>query len=140
IQHLLIDEFQDTSHSQFALIEKLTAEWQAGDGRSLFLVGDPMQSIYGFREAEVGLFLRARERGIGGLHLTPLTLKVNFRSSARIVNWVNESLGPAFPLQSNVFHGAVTYESSIAFEDGSPDSAIHIHPFIGDDRDREAAE
>ena len=80
IQHLLVDEFQDTSQSQFALLESLTANWQPGDGRTLFLVGDPMQSIYGFREADVSLFLRARQQGVSLVALTPLTLTVNFRS------------------------------------------------------------
>ena len=63
IRHLLIDEFQDTSLSQYELLHRLTAGWQPGDGRTLFAVGDPMQSIYRFRQAEVGLFLRAREHG-----------------------------------------------------------------------------
>jgi len=51
------------------LIEMLTAGWEEGDGRTLFVVGDPMQSIYQFREAEVGLFLRARDSGIGSVRL-----------------------------------------------------------------------
>src|SRR5690606_30601955 len=54
IRHLLVDEFQDTSQSQIRLLTLLTAGWEPGDGRSLFLVGDPMQSIYRFRQAEVG--------------------------------------------------------------------------------------
>ena len=62
------------------MLEKLTSEWQPGDGRTLFLVGDPMQSIYGFREAEVALFLKARDHGVGNIRLTPLELSVNFRS------------------------------------------------------------
>ncbi|HLK71351.1 MAG TPA: UvrD-helicase domain-containing protein, partial [Steroidobacteraceae bacterium] len=54
LRHILVDEFQDTSYEQTALLQALTMGWEEGDGRTLFLVGDPMQSIYQFREAEVG--------------------------------------------------------------------------------------
>ena len=128
IEHLLVDEFQDTSQSQFELLEKLTCEWQPGDGRTLFLVGDPMQSIYGFREAEVALFLKARDHGVGNIRLTPLELSVNFRSNTGIVNWVNNALGAAFPTDEDMFRGAVTYKKSVAFEEGHPSRAVEIHP------------
>ena len=65
MQHLLVDEFQDTSVAQFDLLERLTAGWEPGDGRTFFLVGDPMQSIYRFRQAEVGLFLKVAEGAVG---------------------------------------------------------------------------
>ena len=65
LQHILVDEFQDTSSAQLELVQLLTAGWQHGDGRSVFCVGDPMQSIYGFRQAEVRAFLELAEDGIG---------------------------------------------------------------------------
>jgi ATP-dependent helicase/nuclease subunit A len=138
IQHLLVDEFQDTSQSQFELLEKLTSEWSPGDGRTLFLVGDPMQSIYGFREAEVALFLKARDQGVANVRLTPLELSVNFRSTAGIVDWVNDALGEAFPAQEDMFRGAVTYKPSVAFEKGSHSNAVEIHPFFDNGKESEA--
>ena len=138
IRHLLIDEFQDTSQSQYDLLCRLIRDWQPGDGRTLFLVGDPMQSIYGFREAEVGLFLQARTNGIGAIQLTPLTLSVNFRSFPAIVEWVNHALSEAFPDTEDVLTGAVTYEHAVAFKAESSDSAVRIHPYLGHEPEVEA--
>ncbi|AKS41497.1 UvrD-helicase domain-containing protein [Wenzhouxiangella marina] len=116
IDHILVDEYQDTNWGQFHLLEKLVAGW-AGEGeqqshRSLFLVGDPMQSIYRFREAEVGLFMRTRDQGIGAQTLESAQLTRNFRSRAEIVEWVNERIGPAFPSIENMAAGAVRYAPS----------------------------
>ena len=133
IQHLLIDEFQDTSQSQYGLLARLIGDWQPGDGRTLFLVGDPMQSIYGFREAEVGLFLSARTNGIAAVRPEPLTLSLNFRSSPGIVDWVNRALSEAFPETEDVLTGAVTYEPSVPFNEDSPARAVRLHPFLTDD-------
>ena len=138
IQHLLVDEFQDTSQSQYGLLARLIGDWQPGDGRTLFLVGDPMQSIYGFREAEVGLFLNARSNGIAAVRPERLTLSVNFRSSAGIVDWVNRALSRAFPETENVLTGAVTYEPSVPFNGDGPDRAVCLHPFLMNDPESEA--
>ncbi len=113
IQHLLVDEFQDTSHSQIRLLEKLTGGWSDGDGRSLFLVGDPMQSIYRFRKAEVSLFIDAwRGRLFRHIRLQPLQLSVNFRSTRPIVEWVNRIFPVVMPAKDNPVMGAVTYSGS----------------------------
>jgi len=128
IRHLLVDEFQDTSQSQVQLLERLTSGWEPGDGRSLFLVGDPMQSIYRFRKAEVGLFLRVwQERRLGDVPLEPLNLTNNFRSHPRLVEWVNRVGTQLFPRQSDPELGMVTYEESIAFRPDEPGSAVEFH-------------
>ncbi|MBE7415466.1 MAG: UvrD-helicase domain-containing protein [Deltaproteobacteria bacterium] len=126
VQHILVDEYQDTSQTQLSLLEALTRGWTEGDGRTLFVVGDPMQSIYLFREAQVGLFLRARKEGIGQVRLIPLTLSRNFRSSERLVEWVNQTLGPAFPVDEDVFTGRVTYAPSEAARGAVPESAVEL--------------
>ncbi len=138
IRHLLVDEFQDTSVSQHELLAKLTAGWQAGDGRTLFVVGDPMQSIYRFRQAEVGLYLRARHEGIGGVHLTPLALTVNFRSQQGIVEWVNTTFAQVLPTEENIAAGAVPYAPAVAHHALEPGLAVYTHAFIGTDPDAEA--
>lgn len=113
IQHLLIDEFQDTSITQFTLIQRLTRGWEPNDGRSLFLVGDPMQSIYRFRDAEVGLFLRAEQQGINDITLTKLTLKQNYRSHKAIIDWINKTFVDLFPTHADITQGAVPYTEAI---------------------------
>ncbi len=144
LRHILVDEFQDTSISQFELIERLTAGWQGqggaptgageneGEGRSLFLVGDPMQSIYRFREAEVGLFLRARSQGIGALRLEPLTLSTNFRSQGGIVGWVNDAFARIFPDADDAMAGSVGFAHSVPFHATLEGAAVSWHAFLHD--------
>ena len=139
IEHLLIDEFQDTSVSQYSLIEKLTAGWQPGDGRTLFAVGDPMQSIYRFREAEVGLFLKAAGEGIGGLRLELLRLTANFRSDRGIVEWVNGTLPDVLADREDVTTGAIPYSPSDWVRPHGVEPAVILHPAVGRDDEAEAA-
>jgi len=127
IQHILIDEFQDTSNNQFRLLEKLTAGWENGDGRTLFLVGDPMQSIYRFREAEVGLFIRARDHGIHHIHLEPLTLSVNFRSVPGIIGWVNIHFNRVLPSYDDIASGAISFSPSTAIKDPGTTPEVKLH-------------
>ena len=114
IKHILVDEFQDISHTQFQLIELLIRGWSPQDGRTLFFVGDPMQSIYRFRNAEVSLFIRTWMVGINTLPLTPLTLTSNFRSSQKIVDWHNTYFKKIFPEINNLSEAAVPFSASIA--------------------------
>ncbi len=143
IRHLLVDEFQDTSISQYQLIARLTEGWEAGDGRTLLAVGDPMQSIYRFREAEVGLFIEARRSGIGTVPLEPVALRANFRSQAGIVDWVNATFSRVLPQQEDAAAGAVAYGPSVAVHPRLPGEAVTLHAFVapsgGNAREDEAA-
>jgi len=113
IQHLLVDEFQDTSASQIRLLERLTAGWCDGDGHTLFLVGDPMQSIYRFRKAEVSLFIKAWQGELlQHIRLVPLQLTVNFRSTKPVVDWVNQTFPLVMPPQDDPVTGAVHYREA----------------------------
>jgi ATP-dependent exoDNAse (exonuclease V) beta subunit len=140
IRHLLVDEFQDTSPTQVELLERLTAGWQPGDGRTLFLVGDPMQSIYRFRKADVGLFLRAAENGIGGLPLTSLRLSRNNRSFPEVVDWINTHFPALFPVHDEPLAGEIRYRPFVATRPALPGAGVWLHPvMVGQDADREAA-
>ncbi|NKI36596.1 UvrD-helicase domain-containing protein [Wenzhouxiangella sp. XN79A] len=135
IRHILVDEYQDTNWAQFHLLEKLTHGWEPDDGRTLFVVGDPMQSIYRFREAEVGLFIRTRDHGIGELTLDDVRLSRNFRSRAEVVDWVNERLGPVFPEREDIAAGAVAYAPSEAGR--SEGGRVDLHALPDDEAEAE---
>ncbi len=123
VRHLLIDEFQDTSYPQLELVERLTAGWMPGDGRSLFVVGDPMQSIYRFRAAEVRLFIEAQAAGrIGGVSVLPLTLRRNFRAQAGLVDWVNGVFREVLGEVNDPWRGAVAFAPAIAEHPPLPDA------------------
>ncbi|RJP89873.1 MAG: DNA helicase UvrD [Desulfobacteraceae bacterium] len=138
ISHILMDEFQDTSFTQFELVERLTAGWTGDDGRTFFAVGDPMQSIYAFREAEVGLFLNAWQYGLAQVDLTPLVLSVNFRSQKGIIDWVNDHFPIIMPRTSDITTGRVPYSPSKAFHPELPGPSVTVHAFIPSDRAAEA--
>jgi ATP-dependent helicase/nuclease subunit A len=137
VHHLLVDEFQDTSNSQWELLERLTAGWEPGDGRSVFVVGDPMQSIYRFRDAQVGLFLRARDHGLPNVELERLTLSTNFRSQGAIVEWVNRVFPSVLPSFEDEAAGAVAYSASVPFHPADAEGEPVLHVLA--DREAEAA-
>jgi len=117
---------------QMALIEKLIEGWQANDGRTLFCVGDPMQSIYRFRKADVSLFLQASEFGIGHLPLTRLQLSRNNRSQPAVVDWINKAFEQVFPAADNINQGAISYRAFTATRSSITDEGVVVHPLILD--------
>ena len=101
IRHLLVDEFQDTSRRQYELMARLVAAWPESEGRTCFVVGDPMQSIYFFRDADAELFQRVRDNGIEIPDEQPLTfdsvgLRANFRTAPSLVNELKEVFAKVF--------------------------------------------
>jgi ATP-dependent helicase/nuclease subunit A len=132
IKHLLVDEYQDISVNQYRLLQGLTREWSLDDGRSLFLVGDPMQSIYRFREAEVGLFIKTfHDKSLGNIPLEALRLSVNFRSQQNLVDWVNDSFKTIFPEQDDLITGAVSFSGADAFDKTASSNNVKIYPLYG---------
>jgi len=138
IRHILIDEFQDTSLDQFELLQALTAGWEPQDGRTLFAVGDPMQSIYQFREAEVGLFLRARALGVGAVRLESLQLRRNFRSAPQLIDWFNSHCGALFPEHDDARLAAIRYLPAVAARTDL-EGAVTVHPLGSPAAEAEAA-
>jgi ATP-dependent exoDNAse (exonuclease V) beta subunit len=140
LMHLLVDEFQDTSATQLELLRRLTAGWTPGeDGRTLFAVGDPMQSIYRFREAEVRLFVEAQLAGaVAGIPVTGLTLRRNFRSQRPIVEWVNRVFRRVLGEVSDPVRGAVAFAPATAVKSASPGDGVSL-ALHASERDEAAA-
>jgi ATP-dependent helicase/nuclease subunit A len=131
LRHLLVDEMQDTSSAQYRMLEALTGGWEEGDGRTLFCVGDPMQSIYRFRNAEVGQFLLARQSGLGNLSLNALTLRRNFRSGEKLVDWFNTVFPDVLAARDDPRQSAVAYTSAVAVPRLAGRGSCLVHPVFG---------
>jgi ATP-dependent helicase/nuclease subunit A len=124
-EHILIDEFQDTSKLQFYCIEALVSQWTPVEkNRSIMLVGDPMQSIYRFRQAEVSLFTTAEKFGIANIALQSLRLSQNFRSQQNLVAWVNSCFAALMPKRANPALGAIPYQDSQASHPALSESVV----------------
>ena len=137
ISHILVDEFQDTNESQLIFIELLTQNFAGNPEKSFFAVGDPMQSIYRFRKAEVEIFSRVQKNGISDLKLTSLFLKVNFRSNKNIIDWLNNSFSKAFPLIDDSDEGSVPY-SSCESSNNNPEGGMELIALACDTKSKTA--
>jgi ATP-dependent helicase/nuclease subunit A len=129
IDHVLIDEAQDTSAKQWAIVRQLTGEFFAGAGartirRTIFAVGDEKQSIFSFQGAAPHAFaeMRAsfqRAHAAGGLAFVPLQFKHSFRSGANVLGAVDEVFA------RNAIHASITSDPDgvpphIALPDAAP--------------------
>lgn len=137
IQHLLVDEFQDTSRSQWLLLQHLCSGWLPDSGRTLFVVGDPKQSIYAFRKAEVSLFLEAKKGlpipGQDRFSLRCLQIGANFRSNPRLVDWNNELFGQTIMNRADHEADEVPYVNATALVEPIPDQ-LSLNLFSSEDQ------
>ena len=131
LRHLLVDEMQDTSSAQYELLELLTQSWD-GHSQTLFLVGDPKQSIYIFRQARVERFLRTiQQQRLGDLTLRALRLSANFRSQENLVEQFNHDFSRIFPtpqeLAANRNTDDVPFVSAHAVRQPGGSSGVEWH-------------
>jgi ATP-dependent exoDNAse (exonuclease V) beta subunit len=122
IRHLLVDEFQDTSRRQHRLLSRLVGAWADRAGRTCFAVGDPMQSIYSFREAETELFARVKEIGLeveeaAALEMDSVQLAANFRTTPELVDKLNDAFRPIFAEDDGI---GIGFSASIAAREAMP--------------------
>jgi ATP-dependent helicase/nuclease subunit A len=128
IRHLLVDEFQDTSRRQHQLLAHLIAAWPERVGRTCFVVGDPMQSIYFFRDADAELFPRVEQLGLevpGDLPLRfdPVLLSANFRTAPPLVASINDTFALVFADDDG---SGVIYAESQPARDNAIESGPHL--------------
>ncbi len=147
IRHLLLDEFQDTSRKQYELIDSIVAAWPGGDGRTCFCVGDPMQSIYGFRESDYELFDRPAQRGFGAdmegfadsnrIVLQPIQLTANFRSTPALVADWNHRMPKLFVPSASSLASQAPFVAAAAVRELPEDSVgaypVTLHLALRDD-------
>ena len=89
-KYIMVDEFQDVNELQKNIIYKLATEKSDLDRQNLFIVGDPKQSIYGFRGADVQVFYDAMEDIKRVSEIEPIVLKENYRTVNTILKFINE--------------------------------------------------
>ena len=149
-RRLLLDEFQDTDPIQVELAVRIAAGPDGGapgwadvpvpEG-SLFLVGDPKQSIYRFLRADIAIYLEAQQR-IG----SQLSLQANFRTTERALAWINHVFGQLITAEPG---SQPAYHSLQAIRDAAPmGPAVTLlgacphadKPSVDDLRAREAAD
>jgi ATP-dependent exoDNAse (exonuclease V) beta subunit len=128
IRHLLVDEFQDTSRRQHDLLRHLIAAWPERVGRTCFVVGDPMQSIYFFRDADAELFPRVEQLGLEipsdlPLVFDPVHLTANFRSEHALVADINDTFERVFQEDDG---SGISYTRAEAARGESETAGLHL--------------
>ena len=127
IRHILVDEFQDTSRLQHRLLASLVVAWPESENRTLFVVGDPKQSIYFFRNADAELFPRVARFGLettdgSALSLHRIALSDNFRTAPSLIDALNRAFTPIFAVPDG---SDIAFSNAVAARGpGSPATSV----------------
>jgi ATP-dependent helicase/nuclease subunit A len=133
-RRILVDEFQDTDPVQAEILFFLTGVGEGTSWRelepspgSLFIVGDPKQSIYRFRRADIALYkeVKTRLEGAGG---EVLRLSRNFRSTARLCEWVNERFENILPETETEVQAAMVHVEAHRTDSGGLEGVFRLEP------------
>ena len=153
LEHVLLDEAQDTSPHQWTLVNALTEEFFSGEGperkqnpRTLFVVGDEKQSIYSFQGADPDKFIEKRQEfsersGIAGLKHELPEMQMSFRSSPEILKFVDAvwnaspSLGPPYATELQSEADIVKHTARRAAEPGYVEFWPIDIPVVEEDED-----
>ena len=127
-RHLLVDEFQDTSRRQHQLLAHLIRTWPDRAGRTCFVVGDPMQSIYFFRDADAELFPRVERLGFEipddqPLRFEAAVLTANFRTAAPLIEQINDAFAQVFASDDG---GGIRYSPAEAAREDIAKPGLHL--------------
>lgn len=136
LDHILIDEAQDTSPLAWQIIDQLASEFFAGsgqkDGRTLFVVGDRKQSIYGFQGADPKIFNKMREKY--EQNVSPVDLRVSFRSTRAVLRTVNKLFSDVDAQKGITDNGGKVKHLAYRLGEGG---LVEVWPII--DKDKETA-
>jgi ATP-dependent helicase/nuclease subunit A len=137
-RHVLVDEFQDTSRAQWELVAQLVRNWGEGFGASadalapsIFIVGDRKQSIYGFRDADVGVLDEAAQfvRALRPDGDPRRAISVSFRSAPPLLAFVNDAFqgiaGEPLP-RRDAFRFSETDRFPVSSDDAEPEAVLGL--------------
>lgn len=126
-RYIYVDEYQDTDPLQTEILLYLTSETMptsVEDAKptagSLFVVGDPKQSIYRFRNADLRIYNQMKEMATSDEHWRVENLYANFRSNNPLIHWFNKTFHPLFEEEANSFIQPSYDKMSVKAEDNNP--------------------
>jgi ATP-dependent helicase/nuclease subunit A len=147
--HIFVDEFQDTDPLQAEIVlflcerEPAARRWEDVELRDggLTLVGDPKQSIYRFRRADIAMYDRVRQVVARRPHL-PVTLSANFRSAPSLIAWLNDRFDRILGVAPDADHpfdaatGRVFQKRLLPGREVAAGPAVHVLPLDFPDGER----